>query len=67
VPYRVLGYPGLRLPLPRYGGDRNDLTIRARLIWIGAIAIGMVVLLGSLITISSGVVRLVGQLLRTFA
>jgi len=58
---------GLRLPLPRYRGDQNDLTIRNRLIWIGAIAIAAVVILGALITISSGVVRLVAQILRAFA
>lgn len=56
-----------RLPLPRYRGDRNDLTIRTRLIWIGTIALGVVVILGALITISSGVVRLVSQILRAFA
>jgi DNA-binding CsgD family transcriptional regulator len=58
---------GPRLPLPRYRGDRNDLTIGRRLIWIGAIALGGVVILGALITISSGVVRLVSQILRAFA
>ena len=63
----MTSFPGLRLPLPRYLGDRNDLTIRTRLIWIGAIAIGIVVALGSLITISWGVVRMVGQIFRTLA
>jgi len=58
---------GPRLPLPRYRGDRNDLTIKTRLIWIGAIAIGGVVILGALITISSGVVRLVAQIFRALA
>jgi len=57
---------GPRLPLPRYRGDRNDLTIRNRLIWIGAIAMGFVVMLGTLITISSGIVRLVTLILRAF-
>jgi len=59
--------PRLRLPLPRYRGDDNDLTIRLRLIWIGTIAIAAVVILGALITISSGVVRLVAQIFRAFA
>lgn len=67
VPYRSLAAPGPRLPFPRFGGDRNDLTVRSRLAWIGAIAIFMVVVLGSLITISSGVVRLVAQVLRGLA
>lgn len=60
-------FRGPRLPLPRHRGDRNDLTIRTRLIWIGAIALGVVVILGALITISSGVVRLLAQILRAFA
>lgn len=67
VPYRFAYLPGLRLPFPRYRGDRNDLTIRARLIWIGAIALGIVAILGALITISWGVVRMVGQILHAFA
>ncbi len=67
VPYQALSYPGPRLPLPRYRGDRNDLTIRTRLMWIGAIALGVVAALGALITISSGVVRMVSQILRAFA
>lgn len=66
VPYGIRP-SGPRLPLPRYRGDRNDLTIGRRLLWIGAIALGFVAILGALITISSGVVRLVGQILRAFA
>lgn len=57
-------WPNVRLPLPRYRGDRNDLTVRKRLIWIGVIVLGIVVTVGALITISWGVVRLVGQLFR---
>lgn len=67
VPYRVAYSPGLRLPLPRYRGDRNDLTIRTRLIWIGAIAFGIVAIVGALITISWGVVQMVHQILRALA
>ncbi len=67
VPYMALSYPGLRLPFPRYRGDRNDLTITIRLMWIGALTVGFVVVLGSLITISTGVVRLVSQLIRALA
>jgi DNA-binding CsgD family transcriptional regulator len=57
----------LRLPLPRFRGDRNDVTIGTRLIWIGTIALGAVLILGGLITISWGVVRMVGELIRIFA
>lgn len=67
VPYKAAGLSGLRLPLPRYRGDRNDLSIRTRLIWIGAIALGIVAIVGALITISWGVVRMVSQILRSFA
>lgn len=63
VPYGT-GRPWLRLPLPRYRGDKNDLTIRTRLIWVGGIAFAAVAILGALITISSGVVHLVAQILR---
>jgi DNA-binding CsgD family transcriptional regulator len=67
APYLALVAPGLRLPLPRFRGDRNDLTIRTRLMWIGALAFGLVAILGALITISSGVVRMVSQILRHLA
>lgn len=67
VPYEAAGLSGLRLPLPRYRGDRNDLSIRTRLIWIGAIALGFVAMVGALITISSGVVRIIARILRDFA
>lgn len=67
VPYQATAMPRLRLPLPRFRGERNDLTIRERLIWIVAIAFGLVAMVGALITISSGIVRMVGQILRAFA
>jgi DNA-binding CsgD family transcriptional regulator len=67
MPFGASFLPRLRLPIPRYRGDRNDVTIRTRLIWIGTIALGAVLVLGGLITISWGVVRMVGELIRIFA
>jgi len=67
VPFGATFPPSLRLPIPRYRGDRNDVTIGTRLIWIGTIALGAVLILGGLITISWGVVRMVGELIRIFA
>lgn len=67
VPFGTTFPPSLRLPFPRYQGDRNDVTIGTRLIWMGTIALGAVLILGGLITISWGVVRMVGELIRTFA
>ena len=67
VPYMALSSPSLRLPLPRYRGDRNDLTTRIRFLWIVALTVGFAVVLGSLITISTGVVRLVSQIIRALA
>ena len=54
----------LRLPFPRFEGDRNDLTTKSRLVWIGGIGLGVVIALAALIAISWGVVRMVGQILR---
>ena len=54
----------LRLPFPRFEGDRNDLTIKSRLAWVGGIGLGVVIALAALIAISWGVVRIVGQILR---
>ncbi len=69
VPFRVSAplWHGPRWPIPRYEGDRNDLTIGERLLWIGALALGAVVAVGTLITISWGIVRLIGQLVRLFS
>lgn len=60
-------WPAVRLPLPRFRGDKNDLSLRSRLTWIGALALGIVITVGALITISWGVVRLVGQIFRTLS
>lgn len=53
---------GVRLPIPRHGGDRNDLTLRARLLWIGVISLGIVAIASSLIAIAWGSVRIARQL-----
>ena len=54
----------LRLPFPRFEGDRNDLTIKSRLAWVGGIGLGLVIALAALIAISWGVARMMGQILR---
>lgn len=46
VPYRAAAP---RLPIARFGEERNDLTTLERLGWIAVIAIAVPVLLGSLI------------------
>lgn len=57
VAYRVFapGWNGIGLPFPRYEGDRNDLTIGQRLAWIGLAALGIIIAVGTLITISAGI------------
>lgn len=66
VAYRVTAplWPGLRLPIPHYEGDRNELGVQQRLLWIGALAIAIIVAVGTLITISTGVVRLVSEIVQ---
>ena len=56
-----------RLPVPRFRGDRNDLTIRARLLWIGALAAGVVIMVGALVSIAYGAGRIIAHLIRAFA
>lgn len=51
------------LPIPRKRGDRNDLTIKARLLWIGALTLGIVLVVGALVTIAWGIVRIVAGLI----
>jgi hypothetical protein len=58
---------GTRLPIPVGEGDHNQLSVRSRLLWIGALALAIIVAVGTLITISWGVVRLVAQVIRTFS
>jgi DNA-binding CsgD family transcriptional regulator len=61
-------YPAARmLPFPRHQGERNELPAATRLLWIGGIAIGIVLALAALIATSWGVVRMVGQAARTFS
>ena len=63
VPY-LAGFPSqLQLPIPRYEGDRNELSPNVRLAWIGAIALGIVVIASALIAIAWGAARMVGLLL----
>lgn len=66
VPFEVQAplLAGFRLPAPRYPGDRNDLSVARRLFWIGALALGIVLGVGALISTSWGVVRLMGQIVR---
>jgi len=54
----------LRLPFPRFEGDRNDLTIKSRLVWVGGIGLGLVIALAALVAISWGVSRMLGQIFR---
>lgn len=50
------------LPIPRQRGDRNDLTIKARLLWIGALTLGIVLVVGALVTIAWGIMRIAAGL-----
>lgn len=50
------------LPIPRKRGDRNDLTIKARLLWIGALTLGIVLVVGALVTIAWGIMRIAAGL-----
>ena len=69
VPYQVSFYEahGLRLPISRYWGDKNDLTLKARLLWIGAISLAVVLLASALVAISWGAVRVAGQIFRALS
>lgn len=58
---------GLRFPFPRHEGERNDLTITHRLLWIGGLTLGIVLVLAALIAISWGSARMIGQILRTLS
>ena len=63
VPY-LAGLPGqLQFPIPRYEGDRNELQTGVRLAWIGAIALGIVIITSALIAIAWGAARIAGSLL----
>lgn len=69
VPFRVTEpiWQGPRLPLPRFEGDRNDLTPVGRLMWIGAAAFAVIVAVGTLITISAGVSNTVDAIVRALS
>ena len=69
VAYRVLApsWSGIGLPFPRYEGDRNDLTIGQRLVWIGLAALGIIVAVGTLITISSGVSNTISSIVNALS
>ncbi len=51
-----------RLPLPRFWGERNDLSIRIRLLWIGLIATGLAVAVAALVLLASGVVHMITEI-----
>ena len=69
VAYRVLApsWNGIGLPFPRYEGDRNDLTIGQRLAWIGLAALGIIVAVGTLITISAGVSNTISSIVNALS
>jgi DNA-binding CsgD family transcriptional regulator len=50
-----------RLPVPRFEGERNDLSISQRLIAIGAVALAIIMSLAALVAIAGGVVRIWSQ------
>lgn len=49
--------PGIRLPFPTDRAKRNDLTAAQRLLWIGGAAFGILVGIGTLVTIAEAVSR----------
>ncbi len=56
--------PGIRLPLRRKGQRDNDLTVGDRLIWIQAIALGISIAFGMLMTglqVLTGLIETVAQ------
>lgn len=62
--YRHEPLSNVRLPFPRHLGERNDLSISARLKWIGLLACGIVIAVGALVSIAGGIVRIVAALLQ---
>jgi DNA-binding CsgD family transcriptional regulator len=63
VPFQVTSIPSdWRLPLPRFRGDRNDLNIRMRLLWIGLIAVGVAIAVAALVLLASGVVHMITEI-----
>ena len=69
VPFEVEAplLASLGFPVPRYTGDRNDLRVGRRLFWIGALAFGIVLAVGALITMSWGFVRIMNQVVRALS
>ncbi len=69
VPFRVSAplWHGPRWPIPRYEGDRNDLTTTERLMWIALAAFGIIVAVGTLITISAGTGRTIAAIVRALS
>ena len=51
-----------RLPLPRFRGERNDLSIRMRLVWIGLVAVGLAIAVAALVLLASGVVNMIVEI-----
>jgi DNA-binding CsgD family transcriptional regulator len=45
-----------RWPLPRFRGDRNDLSLSLRLLWIGLLAVGIAVTVAALVLLARGAV-----------
>jgi DNA-binding CsgD family transcriptional regulator len=52
----------LRLPLPRFRGERNDLSIRTRLLWIGLITVGVAITVAALALLATGVVNMIVEI-----
>ena len=57
--------PSLRFPLPRHGGNPNDLSIATRFKWIGALAVGIVLAVGALVSIAGGLLEIFSSLVGT--
>lgn len=51
----------MRLPIPRYKGERNELKLGERLIWVGGIALGIVIIMAALTAIGWGAGRLISR------
>jgi DNA-binding CsgD family transcriptional regulator len=68
VPYGSTEPPSLwRLPLPRFRGERNDLSTMMRLVWIGLLALGVVTVVATLVLLAAGVVRMVAEIRHALA
>ncbi|GAA4826045.1 hypothetical protein GCM10023232_25010 [Sphingosinicella ginsenosidimutans] len=65
VLYRHDPLHSLRLPLPRYRGEPNDLSATTRLKWIGALAFGIVLAIGALVSIAGGLLEIFSSLVGT--